>query len=93
MSSTERLYEYISARQYGEHHGNCNAAYPQCPFSIFSVMDPFEDSSMYPVFMSSNDVNVTEQVYGDKPWNRCKYIMSSFFLMYSWFTAYNHHTC
>ncbi len=42
MSSTERLYEYISARTYGEHHGDCAAAYPQCPFSVFSFLDPSE---------------------------------------------------
>ncbi len=64
MTSTERLYEYISARTYGEHHvrdagrpglvmepelmsfflfqGNCATAYPQCPFSVFSFLDPEE---------------------------------------------------
>jgi len=39
MSSTERLYEYISARAYGEHEGNCHDIYTGCPFSVFNLID------------------------------------------------------
>ena len=42
MSNTDRLYEYISARMYGEHTGDCVTAYPQCPFSAFALLDPEE---------------------------------------------------
>lgn len=42
LSNTDRLYEYISARMYGEHTGNCESAYPQCPFSAFNLIDPEE---------------------------------------------------
>ena len=42
MSSAERLYEYISARMYGESQGNCHEAYPQCPFSVFNIMETNE---------------------------------------------------
>ena len=42
MSNTDRLYEYISARMYGEHTGDCVTAYPQCPFSAFQLLDPEE---------------------------------------------------
>jgi hypothetical protein len=42
MSNTDRLYEYISARMYGEHQGSCTSAYPQCPFSAFNLLDPEE---------------------------------------------------
>jgi len=42
MSNTDRLYEYISARMYGEHTGDCLTAYPQCPFSAFQLLDPEE---------------------------------------------------
>ncbi len=52
MSSTERLYEYISARTYGEHQGNCAAAYPQCPFSVFSLMGDLEEN----VYGTSNNI-------------------------------------
>jgi len=45
MSSSERLYEYLSARTYGEHQGDCAAAYPQCPFSVFSILNQ-EDADM-----------------------------------------------
>ena len=44
MSSTERLYEYISARTYGEHSGSCHSAYPQCPFSAFNLLGEDEVS-------------------------------------------------
>jgi len=39
MSDSERLYEYIAARTYGEHHGHCDKAYPQCPYSLFQFLD------------------------------------------------------
>lgn len=42
LSNTDRLYEYISARMYGEHTGDCVSAYPQCPFSAFNLLDPEE---------------------------------------------------
>jgi len=42
LSNTDRLYEYISARMYGEHQGSCESAYPQCPFSAFQLLDPEE---------------------------------------------------
>ena len=42
LSNTDRLYEYISARMYGEHQGACDSAYPQCPFSAFKLLDPEE---------------------------------------------------
>jgi len=42
LSNTDRLYEYISARMYGEHQGECSSAYPQCPFSAFKLLDPEE---------------------------------------------------
>jgi len=42
MSSTDSLYEYIAARTYGEHHGNCDTAYPQCPYSAFQILDNIE---------------------------------------------------
>ena len=42
LSSTDRLYEYISARMYGEHTGDCDTAYPKCPFSAFKLLDPEE---------------------------------------------------
>ena len=38
LSNTDRLYEYISARMYGEHTGDCESAYPQCPFSAFNLI-------------------------------------------------------
>ena len=43
MSSAERLYEYISARMYGESEGNCQDAYPQCPFSVFNMIETSEE--------------------------------------------------
>ena len=39
LSTTERLYEYLSARHFGEHLGDCSAAYPQCPFSLFQIIE------------------------------------------------------
>ena len=39
LSTTERLYEYLSARHFGEHLGECGAAYPQCPFSVFQIIE------------------------------------------------------
>ena len=42
MSSTERLYEYMSARMWGENEGNCGDAYPECPFSFFNIMEANE---------------------------------------------------
>ena len=42
LTNTDRLYEYISARMYGEHTGNCESAYPQCPFSAFNLLNPEE---------------------------------------------------
>jgi len=42
LSNTDRLYEYISARMYGEHTGDCLTAYPHCPFSAFQLLDPEE---------------------------------------------------
>jgi len=42
MTNNERLYEYVSARMYGEHTGDCLTAYPQCPFSAFALLDPEE---------------------------------------------------
>lgn len=42
FSTTDRLYEYISARMYGEHTGECDQAYPNCPFSAFKLLDPEE---------------------------------------------------
>ena len=61
MTNTERLYEYISARTYGEHHGNCEAAYPQCPFSVFALMDHqdfHEMNAMYPDALNNQYHNV-----------------------------------
>lgn len=40
FSSTDRLYEYVSARAYGEHEGNCQEVYTMCPFSVFNLMEP-----------------------------------------------------
>ena len=42
LTNTDRLYEYISARMYGEHTGDCETAYPQCPFSAFNLLNPEE---------------------------------------------------
>jgi len=42
MINNDRLYEYISARMYGEQTGDCHTAYPQCPFSAFALLDPEE---------------------------------------------------
>lgn len=42
LSNTDRLYEYISARMYGEHQGDCYNAYAGCPFSAFKLLDPEE---------------------------------------------------
>lgn len=41
LSNTDRLYEYISARMYGEHTGDCESAYPQCPFSAFNLIGEY----------------------------------------------------
>lgn len=38
-TSTSTLYEYISARTYGEKFGQCDLAYHQCPFSAFNLVD------------------------------------------------------
>ena len=47
-SDTSTLYEYISARTYGEKFGQCNLAYSQCPFSAFNVVDGDFRENMVP---------------------------------------------
>eukprot|EP00094_Tigriopus_californicus_P010064 TCALIF_09705-PA protein Name:"Protein of unknown function" AED:0.05 eAED:0.05 QI:0/1/0.33/1/1/1/3/0/148 len=52
LTSTERLYEYISARTYGENNGNCASVYTGCPFSIFNLL-PEDDLAA----LQSNHLN------------------------------------
>ena len=37
-TTTSTLYEYISARMHGEKIGQCDHAYPHCPFSAFNTL-------------------------------------------------------
>ena len=38
ISGTGALYEYVNARITGENIGQCDQAYPQCPFSVFNII-------------------------------------------------------
>lgn len=38
-SSSNNLYDYVNAEHYGRAYGDCWAAYPQCPMSLFKLFD------------------------------------------------------
>ena len=38
IRSTGQLYDYITARSLGEKDGECESAYPECPFSLFDML-------------------------------------------------------
>ncbi|XP_050713141.1 uncharacterized protein LOC126996584 [Eriocheir sinensis] len=42
-SSSNHLYDYIDAERYGRAYGDCWAAYPQCPMSLFKLFDAYNE--------------------------------------------------
>ncbi|CAL4076597.1 unnamed protein product [Meganyctiphanes norvegica] len=41
-SNSDEMYDYVNAEYYGRAYGNCWSAYPQCPMSLFKIMDSLD---------------------------------------------------